>query len=81
MAVGMGGKPNIRRYTANTPGTLEDIVSDANDPAGKYDFLTDGTGKWVVREDVWVYYNNGRRILNDPAFPINGKLQPGWAGR
>ena len=78
MAVGMGGQPNVRGYTANMPGTLEYITDDANDPTGNYDFLKDGTGNWIVRNDVWMYYNNGRRILNDPAFPITGNLQPGW---
>ena len=35
-------------------GTLEYVVD--NDTDGTYAHLVDGDGNWVVRDDVWVYY-------------------------
>lgn len=35
-----------------TPGTLEYTVE--NDPEGDYQFLVDGSGDWIVRDDVWI---------------------------
>ena len=46
----MLGQGDISPVT--TPGTLEYIV--ANDPDGDYQFLADGGGGWVVRDDVWI---------------------------
>lgn len=46
----MLGQGNMIPVT--TQGTLEYIV--ANDPGTNYQFLVDGTGAWVEREDVWI---------------------------
>jgi hypothetical protein len=37
---------------ATTAGTLGHAV--ANDPGGDYQYLVDGGGAWVVRDDVWI---------------------------
>ena len=50
----MLGQGDISPVT--TPGTLEHTV--ANDPAGIYQFLKDGGGNWVVRNDVWIRDQN-----------------------
>ena len=50
----MLGQGDISPVT--TPGTLEHTV--ANDPAGIYQFLKDGGGNWVVRDDVWIRDQN-----------------------
>lgn len=46
----MEGQGEISPVT--TPGTLRHTV--ANDPTGTYQFVVDGVGNWVVRDDVWI---------------------------
>jgi len=48
----MLGQGNMTPVT--TEGTLEYITAPANDPGGDYQFLVDGGGAWVVRDDVWI---------------------------
>ena len=52
-----------------TPGTLENIV--ANDPGGERQFLVDGGGDWVVRDDVWISFGSSRGGL-DPGYGPGG---------
>lgn len=53
----MLGQGNMNPVT--TQGTLDYVV--ANDPGGKYQFLKDGGGAWVERDDVWITDQNGKR--------------------
>jgi len=53
---------------ATTPDTLEHVV--ANDPGGDYQFLVDGSGAWVVRDDVWIRDQD----------PVWGGLTVGYGG-
>ncbi|PXA05085.1 hypothetical protein DDZ13_03730 [Coraliomargarita sinensis] len=52
-----------------TEGTLEYVV--ANDPEGNYQFLVDGLGDWVVRDDVWIRDQG----------PMEGGLTVGYGAR
>ncbi|NNM30021.1 MAG: hypothetical protein HKO57_10890, partial [Akkermansiaceae bacterium] len=53
----MAGQSNMQGHgnmtPAATPGTLEHTV--ANDPAGDYQFVSDGGG-WKTWNDVWIHY-------------------------
>lgn len=66
--------------SVSTPGTLQNIV--VNDPGNLYGFLVDGGGNWVVRDDVWIYDNNGRQGFErsgDPGLGPNasdGRIGP-----
>ncbi|BCX48445.1 hypothetical protein HAHE_23530 [Haloferula helveola] len=67
-----------------TEGTLEYVV--ANDPGGDYQFLVDGGGDWVVRDEVWIKdqygnatgltagYGSGANDSNLP--PIGSNIGP-----
>ena len=69
---------------ATTQGTLEYVV--ANDPGGNYQFVVDGDGDWVVRDDVWIKdqygnatgltagYGSGANDANLP--PISSNIGP-----
>ena len=59
----LGPGRTSRRST--TPGTLEYIAA-ANDPDGDYQFLVDGGGAWVVRDDVWIRDQNGQAAAGSP---------------
>ncbi|HKK18936.1 MAG TPA: sialate O-acetylesterase, partial [Opitutales bacterium] len=52
----LAGQSNMHGHgeisPVDSPGTLDYIV--ANDPEGDYQFLVDGAGDWVVRDDVWI---------------------------
>ncbi|MCF7957588.1 MAG: putative Ig domain-containing protein, partial [Phycisphaerae bacterium] len=50
-------------------GTLEYMVE--NDTDGTFAHLVDNAGEWVVRDDVWIWYNNG-------SVPIKGGLSVGY---
>ncbi|MBK1855051.1 hypothetical protein JO972_08780 [Verrucomicrobiaceae bacterium 5K15] len=50
------------------PGTLEYLV--ANDPKAEYQHLVDGSGDWVVRDDVWI----------QERFASRGGLTAGYGG-
>ena len=60
----MEGQGEILSET--TPGSLEFTV--ANDPAGDYQYLVDGVGDWVERDDVWIRDES----------PAQGELTVGW---
>jgi len=64
--VGMGeiSKPGYQ-------GTLEYIID--NDMDGTFAHLVDGDGNWVVRDDVWIWFNKG-------GSPISGGLSAGYGG-
>ena len=66
-----------------TEGTLEYVV--ANDPGGTYQFVVDGEGDWVVRDDVWIkdQYGNATGLTagygsgaNDANNPVGSNIGP-----
>lgn len=55
----LAGQSNMVGHGNMTPGTavntLEHLVNPANDTAGDYQFLVDGTG-WKSWNDVWIHF-------------------------
>lgn len=64
------------------PGTLETLLKNP-ESADRYKPLADASGKWVVRDDVWINFNSGHKgKLTVGGFAGKGAIGPelgfGW---